>query len=315
MKRLLRRIREIEIINRLVRSTLRFAAIRGSRLFQELQKRWPTYGLTDCEFNGIKFKMLNRCDDGLIYNFYYNVKYNEDADLALFSELSKSSNCVLDIGANTGLFSIISSITNPNLKIYAFEPYGVNVDRLRFNLVANKIDNVKIINEALGDKTGTLEIAVPKDGSITSVASADHQFSKKIHPDVEWETIMVFMNTLDNFREKLDMPINLIKCDVETFEMSVFKGAVNTLETDKPTIIFESFLDKERRVFFNNILTKFDYSLYLILEEGIVYSANGFPETNFGMNFLITPVKPQRNFISYKQTDLIRTEILLASNL
>jgi FkbM family methyltransferase len=311
MKRLLRSIREILLINKLIRFTLKFTLIRFNRLVQELQKRWPTYGLTDCEFKGVRFKMYNKGDDGLVYFFYYKAKYDEDADLSLFTELSKSSTCALDIGANTGLFSIISCIVNPQLKIYAFEPYGVNADRLKLNLEANRINNVEIVNEALGDKVGKLEMAVPKNKSITSVASANHSFAKSVYPELEWETTTVALNTIDNFREQLNQPVDLIKCDVETFEMSVFKGAHNVLKTDRPTIILECFLDNERRLFFNDILNAFEYFLYLILEDGIVYSKDGFPEINQGLNFLITPVKPIRNFISYKQTDLIRTEILL----
>ena len=255
--------------------------------------------------------MYNQCDDGLIYYFYYNVKYNEEADLSLFVELSRSSKCALDIGANTGLFSIVSSISNSELKIYAFEPYPENAKRLKLNLASNNLSNVEIVNEALGDKVGNLDIAIPANKSITSVASANHQFAKSMHPDLKWEVITVSTNTVDNFRRKLQSPIDIIKCDVETFEMAVFKGALNTLETDRPTIIFECFLDNERRLFFNGILERFNYFLYLILGEGIVYSKDGFPKINSGMNFLITPVRPIRNFISYKQTDLLRNEILI----
>src|SRR5882672_4782074 len=110
MRRLLRKIREIEFINKLIRFTLKFAALHFQGLFRELQKRWPTYGVTDCEFKGVKFKMYNQCDDGLVYYFYYQVTYEEEADLSLFAELSKSSTLAIDIGANTGLFSIVSSI-------------------------------------------------------------------------------------------------------------------------------------------------------------------------------------------------------------
>ena len=112
MKRFLRNIRRIEVINKLLRVALKFTHFQLERLFLELQKRWPTSGFIDCEFKGLKFKMYNQCDDGLIHYFYYNVKYYDETDLSLFVELSTTSNCALDIGANTGLFSILSSIAN-----------------------------------------------------------------------------------------------------------------------------------------------------------------------------------------------------------
>lgn len=315
MKKLLKKIRSIEMLNQMVRLAIKHSTRGVTKLFDELQKWWPATGLVECEFKGIKFKMYNKSDDGLLYYFYYQVEYNEKADLSLFIELAKSSSCILDIGANTGLFSVLSSISNPDSEIHAFEPYGVNADRLKMNLQANNLHNVIVNQEALGDMIGSIVISIPKDQSVTSVASANHEFSKKIHPELEWETVETAINTLDNYRKTLNRPIDLIKCDVETFEMSVFKGGYNMLATDKPAIIFESFLDAERIDFFNGILKKFEYHLYLILQEGIVYSKDGFPEKNFGMNFLISPIKPTRNFISYDQTELIRNQILMRPSL
>jgi FkbM family methyltransferase len=255
--------------------------------------------------------MNNKGDDGLLYYFYYKVKYSEEADLSLFINLAQFSSCVVDIGANTGIFSILSALSNPHVEIHAFEPYGVNAERLILNLKSNSISNVKVNREALGDTIGAIKLSIPKNQTITAVASTSQEFSKSIHPELDWETIETPINTLDNYRKNLSQPIDLIKCDVETFEMSVFRGGYDMLATDRPTIIFESFLDEERVNFFNNILEKFDYHLYLILQEGIVYSKDGFPEKHFGLNFLISPVKPKRNFISYSQIELLRNEILI----
>lgn len=107
------------------------------------------------------------------------------------------------------------------------------------------------------------------------------------------------------------LTINLIKCDVETFEMSVFKGAERVLEENKPTIIFECFLDDERKLFFNNILKKHNYYAYLILEQGVVYIQEGFINASYGINYLITPVKPSKTFLSYKSVKELWKELLL----
>ena len=279
-------------------------------LFDEWVKRWPVSGLVDCEFKGIKFKMYNRCEPGLANSFFYGSKYNEESDLFLFKELSKSSSCIIDIGANTGLFSIVSASVNPNLKIYSFEPYPSNAERLKINLEVNNIKNVQVISEAMGDQVGHIEMAVPENNSISDVSSVNLAFSKKMYPELKWKSTRVPINTIDNFASRISVPVDLIKCDVETFEMAVFRGAYSTLGNDKPTIIFESFLDFERRTFFNELLRDFDYYLYLILEEGVVYYNAGFPETSSGLNFLITPVKPTANFISYQQTDLLASNLL-----
>jgi FkbM family methyltransferase len=314
MKRLLRRIREIRLINASVRLVLKSLSRFFGLAFDQMKMRWPVYGLVDCEFKGSSFKLYNHGDDGLVYYFYYDVKYYEEADLQLFSVLSEASKCAIDIGANTGLYSIVSSKANPQLKVYAFEPYPANSKRLQTNIDANLLSNIEVRREALGSMEGQLKIVVPKNCSISTVASVDPEFGKKVHPEQEWRTITVPVTTLDRFRQYLEMPIDLIKCDVEAFEMSVFEGAGETLEKDRPAIIFESFLDEERRIFFNEILDKFNYYLYLILDRGIVYIDSGFPDENQGLNFLITPVKPTTNFISFNQLDLLRTSILQRPN-
>jgi FkbM family methyltransferase len=248
--------------------------------------------------------MLNNCDDGLVQYFYYGNKYHEDADLKLFMTLSKKSNCIFDIGANTGLFSILSSKTNSHSKIFAFEPYSVNASRMKINLQLNNINNVMVVEEAIGNEIGEINITTPYNKSITDVASANHEFSKSIYKEVEWEITKVPSNTLDNFSKSIPAYIDLIKCDVESFEIEVFNGMKNVLNKSRPTIIFECFLDENRKNYFNQILDDYNYFLYLILEQGIVYCKEGFKDANFSLNYLISPVKPVSSFISYADQNL-----------
>lgn len=46
----------------------------------------------------------------------------EKTSIQLWVTLSKRSNVIFDIGANTGLFSLVSKSVNPNAQIFAFEP-------------------------------------------------------------------------------------------------------------------------------------------------------------------------------------------------
>ncbi len=303
-------IRKNKVINGVIAVSLNKAHLWSNRLFDYLKRRWPTSGLIDCEFNGVSFKLNNHCDDWLVQYFYYGFKYPEEADLRLFMNLAEHSNCILDIGANTGVFSILSSAVSPNSEIYAFEPFSSNANRLKHNVEVNGLNNITIFQEALGDQIGEIELSIPKNNEITDVSSTNLEFSKSVYPEIEWQLVKVRMNTIDNFRKSIDKPIDLIKCDVETFEMSVFNGGLNVLNTDKPTIIFESFLNSERISFFNNILKEYSYYMYLILEQGVVYNREGFGNAHSGLNYLITPVKPSRTFISFTDKNIIK-ELLL----
>ncbi len=310
LRNFLQTIRKNPVINRTVRQALKILSKSSAKLTENAMSHWPTAGPTGCNFEEYSFKLHNNCDDGLASTLFYDRKYQEENDLHLFLTLCKQSKTIVDIGANTGLFSILAAKANPFSQIFSIEPYAINANRLLMNLQLNNITNVTVITEALGSNTGKIEFNVPADGRITDVSSTNKKFSESYYPEIKWQSQVVKINTLDGFRQQIKTPIELIKCDVEGHEMEVFKGAEKTLREDRPTIIFESFYNGERAHFFNRILREQGYYLYLILEQGVVYCKEGFIETNYGLNYLITPVKPKRTFISYKDKDTLVSDLM-----
>ena len=293
---MLRSVRNIGVINKLFRSIL----LSVKRLADLADKRWPVNGVIPLSKAGIEFKMYNECDDGLVSDFFYSRKYDEDADLILFSALARHSKTIIDIGANTGLFSVLSSVANRATTIYAIEPYTPNFTRLNINLKLNDCSNVKPLQVAIGEAIGSIEMTVPGNNSITDVSSVNGDFSKKIYPDMVWKKETVKLETLDNIKQTNKLAIDLVKCDVESYEMSVFKGMDQVLQQDRPAILFECFVDEERQKFFNEILTKYNYYIYGVLSEGVVYLNNGLENTST-LNYLLSPVVPKDNFLTFEQ--------------
>lgn len=308
---LLKKIRNNNIANSLLRNILKKSSTLSTEIHRFLINRWPPSGIIDCNFNEYNFKLYNKCDDGLPKYFFYNLPYQEKSDLKLFIELSKKSECIVDIGANTGLFSVLSSIANSNSRIYSIEPYRINAERMKVNLNLNYAKNVSVHELAIGDINGEIQLSIPENNSITDVSSINRNFSKKIYPYIKWSSQNVKIKTLDDFAIENKIQINLIKCDVETYEMPVFKGADRILRESKPTIIFECFLDDERKIFFNNILVKYNYYVYLILDQGVVHLPEGFTDYSIGLNYLITPIKPSQSFIRYNDVDRLCEALLL----
>jgi FkbM family methyltransferase len=308
---ILRTIKKNRFINSIVRKVLKKSSKASDTLHSFFIKRWMLAGVVDCQFKEITFKYYNECDDGLPSYFYYDVPYHEKADLSLFMELAKKSKTIVDIGANTGLYSIMASRVNGKANVFAIEPYRANAKRLRKNLALNAATNVTVCELALGARDGQIQMTVPKNDAVTDVSSMDGNFSKRKYPKVEWSNQMVKVQTLDHLAEEKGLRVDLIKCDVETFEMPVFAGADHVLMQDKPTIIFECFLDNERMLFFNDILNKYQYYMYLMMEEGVVYVREGFGNASNGLNFLLTPVKPTKTFISYKNTEELSKALLM----
>lgn len=307
---LLKRIRRNVFVNRLISRLIKFSSKNSKRFHSFLINRWPTSGITECEFENYNFKYYNACDDGLVNHFYYGVPFHESNDLKLFLILSKKAQTIVDIGANTGLFSVLAHKANPNAEIHSIEPYHTNAERLRKNLKINGSKNVAVHEIAIGELNGDLELSIPENENITDVSSANHEFSKSIYPEIRWKKKRVPSLTLDAFISAHNCKIDLIKCDVESFEMSVFKGAKQLLKEQKPTILFECFLDDERQLFFNSILKEYDYYLYVIMESGIVYMKEGFQQVSNGLNFIITAVKPENTYIPYSDEEKICASLL-----
>lgn len=77
-----------------------------------------------------------------------------------------------------------------------------------------------------------------------------------------------------------------------------FKGAENLLKNQSPVILFECFLNEERKYFFDEILKKFGYTVYLVMKEGIVRD-DSFNRTD-GLNYLLSPKRLETVFTEYR---------------
>ncbi len=307
---MLRSIRRNKIINSIIRKILKGWKGISVNFLDAIINRWPTSGVIKCEFNQSTFLMYNQCDDGLTDIFYYNKKYQEVNDLKLFILLAQNSKTVIDIGANIGLFSILSSQNNNDTIIYAIEPYITNYKRLKVNLDLNKCSNVFAEQTAIGDINGYVEITVPEGDFVTDVSSINEDFSKNIYPSLNWKKQQVVLECLDTFKIRKQLTINLIKCDVESFEMNVFKGMKNILEVDKPTILLECFLDDEREIFFNNVLQEYNYYAYIVFADSIVYLNQGFKKNKVGLNYILSPVAPSSSFLWFDEIQSVPNKIL-----
>lgn len=87
--------------------------------------------------------------------------------------VGKNIRCDFDIGANTGVYSLLSKSLNPKAKIYAFEPVQRTFKRLEQNIAINNFD-VTTEQIALSDKSGK---------QIFYDTYAEHQQSSSLSPD------------------------------------------------------------------------------------------------------------------------------------
>lgn len=221
--------------------------------------------------------------------------YNETNDLIAFLRLIRNDSVVFDLGANSGWYSVLPGLKYPNSKIYAFEPSPNNFKRLKLNVELNALKNVSIFQLAIGDSEKAIDFFDSPRDQLSYVSSAVLGFGQKFH-DESWVKISVPQTTLDSFCKSEQISrLDIIKIDVEGYEVNVLKGALNVIKQYRPIIQIESFLEGNNRAFLERFVESNNYHIYAVLSEGIVF-LNSF-DFRVGLNFLLIPSKLEGRFI------------------
>lgn len=261
-------------------------------------------GTVHLRVDDLTFKMYSNNDDGIVDALYFSEKnYGEYEEVSVFKALAKHAHVIFDIGANTGLYSIISKLTNPETTVYAFEPYPTNIERLKKNLAINGLEGkINIIPEAVGNAETPLDFAVPENDQVCDVLSADIEFTEQFTDTYDgFKTVKVTQTTIDSFvEEKEILSVDLIKIDVENFELNVLKGSLKTLSKHQPVILAELFVDEERIRFFEKSLQPLGYHCYMVGKKGL-FRTDALVNNPDCRNYLFSCEKSEQPYLSYSE--------------
>ncbi len=215
--------------------------------------------------------------------FWLGTKGWEWHSTILWSSLSAHSIVIFDIGANTGLYSLISAKINPEAVIFAFEPLEKVASRMLTNLSLNNL-KVHLNTLALASEDGEGKIFVNDTISDTfdqASLNAVQNSNRSVN------AITIKKKKLSTFiREQAITQIDLMKIDVETFEPQVLLGMGTYLREYAPTILIEIL--NERVAFeVQNLIAGIEYDYYLIdVRKGCKLTTNLIPNKR-GNNFLL----------------------------
>jgi FkbM family methyltransferase len=145
---------------------------------------------------------------------------------------------VYDVGANTGLYSVIAAQVHKANRVFAFEPFppvrAHLLSTIRTNHCASRVTVEPL---ALGSANGTFPLYIPlQDHGLVETSS-----SLSAHFKAEYsEVIDVTVVTVDHFTlERHPGRVSIMKIDVESMEADVLRGAHKILKTHRPIVFCE----------------------------------------------------------------------------
>lgn len=221
------------------------------------------------------FKYESIAGDPLGRNLYWRgLGHWEQETTSVFANLARQASLILDIGANTGVFTLISCAVNPHCRALAFEPVPDVFARLQRNVDVNRgmLKQCKCFQNVVTEKPGWVDFHVPTAEGLPSSASLDpHGFR-----GVSGRVMRVNAIRIDDVVGH-DERVDLVKIDVEGFEDHVLRGMIRVLRESSPTIIVECLPDGPYAEV-ENILRSFGYEFYHLRENGPVKVANIQPD-------------------------------------
>ena len=157
-----------------------------------------------------------------------------EAELDLIERFLSPDKAFFDVGANVGMYVYAARKHIPDSRIFAFEPQGEYVSRIK-----KLFPKVHVEQVALSSSAGSAQFKVPLiGGHMYSARGTLEKFLEAGESDARTE--MVRTTTLDLAKRELNSgPVGCIKIDVEGHEKQVLLGAQDTIARDKPVLMVE----------------------------------------------------------------------------
>ncbi len=232
--------------------------------------------------------------DNYLYIFslftIYTLKWNKnEKDFLFFLKLIPNEGIVLDIGANIGIMTAHLCRKLENVTVYAFEPMPNNLKALQRIIRFFHLKNVKVMDFALGNEEGTVEMVMPVVDSV-KMQGLSHVVHDSIEEFNEGTKFEVPVRKLDNLKELTEAGkrVTAIKMDVENFEFFVLDGGKELIGKNKP-LIYTELWENENRDNCLRLIRDLGYKVRIIQEGALVdfdsqkHSTQNFffiPDTN-----------------------------------
>jgi FkbM family methyltransferase len=210
-----------------------------------------------------------------IFAFYRLIMFNIDNHEKPFRRFLKTidtNSNVLDIGANLGIITFFLSKKIKNGKVFSFEPIPQNFNVMSFIVKIFGLKNVSINQIALGNENKNTQMILPEVSGV-KLFGLEHIKELETPGFNEGNEYGIQMRRLDEFNQLENLKIDLIKMDVENYELEVLKGAEKLIKKHKPVILCELWKNEFRDKVIN-YLESMDYKTKIIEGDELIDFSN-----------------------------------------
>jgi FkbM family methyltransferase len=175
----------------------------------------------------------------------------EPWDSSLLASLVKPTDVCVDVGANTGFYTLLLASRAVSGEVHAFEPMVLNWHLASVGAILNGFQNVTVNRCSVGDRNGVIEFSEAIDGAYSSLRPAGRK--------AESRRVEVPIQTLDDYVTERGIPrVDVLKVDVEGAEGMVLNGADRVFDSaaSRPRVAMLELYDPN--------LAPFDLSVDLV---------------------------------------------------
>lgn len=196
--------------------------VSGTRLRPLLKRTY--HGLLDLQTGGRGLECrLPGGESVRISPAYRYVSWNTD-EYRAFKAVLGLGKVAFDIGANVGCYSILfGQWVGAEGKVFAFEPSPATFSGLERHIALNQLGGVvRPIHAAVSDESDTAEFLVLDNQGMSRLAVG-------VEGDTSPRAVRVPTVSVDEFCAREGVTPDLMKIDVEGFELAVLRGARETI--------------------------------------------------------------------------------------
>lgn len=252
--------------------TLVRALSRSGVLPPAIYSRLPVYGQHAVSSPaGNSFNYVAGAYDLLARSVVWgNLAIWEKASLHAWSRLARTARRVLDVGAYSGIYSLIACVDGP-ADVIAFEPNPEARALLEGNIRANHLaERITVVQKGASAMAGTARMHIPADNTAARVDR---------HAGGPW----VELTTIDEVLA--GRSADLIKIDAEGLEPDILLGAHLTMAQHHPALIMEC-LNRASFDALQSITTSYGYNPIWHLSSTGAKRVRDFVEEPQFANFL-----------------------------